>query len=245
MTVEKVPGKLVVLEGIDGSGKTELAKRLSSRGFVWLPSPSWETQIGKQIRSILAGDAPSPGPLPLQLMFAVDRYEMCQTVLMPRLRAGAKIICDRWWYSSFAYGAVDEISVHLVQKIYRDLPVFPDLLLFLDVEPETGIARSGRRARPDMYDGDLAKQTKISETYKRFLEQFFYEEWHHSRSDEDWAMYGPELEKQHRPPVFLDANKSVETVLQEGLAEIYAMLAWTPPSPPAKEPEVNSQGGSA
>lgn len=215
--MEKLPGKMVVLEGIDGCGKTTLASKVAHGRdtYVNLPSPSWEG-TGARVRRILMGQEPSPGPWALQMLFAIDRYEVVERTLLPHLRAGKTVVCDRWWYSGLVYGLYDGLTPVEVTTLYARLPVLPDLVVHLKVDPVRAAQREGKGAGTDMYDGNLARQTALAHSYDVYLGDTHYAA--HQRSSPDQG-----LRPRYREPRVVDANRPVDEVLGDVLALIAAL----------------------
>jgi dTMP kinase len=152
----KHPGKLITFEGLDGSGKsTQLAleaERLRGKGFrVTATREPGGTAVGQQIREIVL-HAPRGALTPfteLALMFAA-RAQHIEEVILPALRFGDVVLCDRFTDSSVAYqGYGRGIPLELIRSLESMLcqGVRPDLTLILEIDPETGARRSGQRNR--------------------------------------------------------------------------------------------------
>ena len=200
-------GKMVVLEGIDGCGKTTHAKALVDviPNALFLASPSWEG-IGGHIREILTGKREHPGAWPLQMLFAVDRYQIEKDVLIPALKEGKTVLCDRWWYSGMAYGAYDGLVRKDIVTLYKQLATAPDLVLHLRVDPTVSVTREGKGGGKDLYDGNVMRQTSLSYLYDQHLE----------------ATYTTDAARLKKLPVFkrIDANRSLEDVRADVLQAI-------------------------
>ena len=147
-------GRFIVFEGIDGSGTTTqatlAAAALRADGFRVLQTrePS-DRPIGMLIRQALQGRVGLPvsgGPLTegtLALLFAADRLDHLEAEILPALRPGQLVICERYLLSSLAYqGAA--CSIDWVEQINAGA-ISPDLTIFLDVKP--GEASRRRAAR--------------------------------------------------------------------------------------------------
>ncbi|MGH9782653.1 MAG: dTMP kinase [Terriglobia bacterium] len=152
----KHPGKLITWEGLDGSGKsTQLAleaQRLRGKGFrVKATREPGGTAVGQQVREIVL-HAPRGSVTPLTelaLMFAA-RAQHIEEVILPALRAGDVVLCDRFTDSSVAYqGYGRGIPLKMIQGLESMLcqGVRPDLTVILEIDPETGARRSGQRNR--------------------------------------------------------------------------------------------------
>src|SRR5687767_13565958 len=101
-------GILIAIEGIDGSGKTTLAKNIFSsleqRGFnTTLTREPGDSELGKQVRQLVCAQNISISPKAQYLLFAVDRAQHFTERIIPALRNNSIIICDRLSDSSLAY----------------------------------------------------------------------------------------------------------------------------------------------
>lgn len=159
---------LIAFEGLDQSGKETQARRLRSRieqsgqRVRAVSFPAYETPIGKEIAAALAGTREF-GPDVMQLLYVANRCEV-----RPKLEAwlgeGDVIICDRYRASSVAYGEAQGLDPKWLEEIQRLLPP-TTLTIFLDIAPETAVARkaTGR----DRYERDLALLGRVRENYRR------------------------------------------------------------------------------
>lgn len=154
-------GRFIVLEGIDGSGTTTQAKHLrdalEARGTaVCLTCEPTPGPVGKLIRQALqrkltVDGAKTPHALSwsaMALLFAADRLDHLDTVVLPALAEGRTVISDRYVLSSLAYQSVTspegESSIPWIREI-NARAVRADLTLVLDV-PDT-VAEERRAAR--------------------------------------------------------------------------------------------------
>ena len=152
----KYPGKLITLEGLDGSGKsTQLAlesDRLRGKGLrVTTTREPGGTAVGQQVRDILLQmQRETVTPLTeLALMFAA-RGQHIEQVILPALRAGQLVLCDRFTDSSVAYqGYGRGIKLELVSGFEKLLcqGIRPDLTVILEIDPATGARRTSHRNR--------------------------------------------------------------------------------------------------
>ena len=137
------PGKFIVLEGLDGAGKSTHAKlaadflRKSEGGVLLTQEPSF-LPAGDLSRRRLAGGWDCP-PECLQLLFAADRADHLAKEILPALENGAAVVAGRYFLSSLAYGAVDVEMEWLAQINSRFLA--PDMTIYLDVPPEVCVQR--------------------------------------------------------------------------------------------------------
>lgn len=168
------PGRLIVFEGIDGTGKTTqiqlLAKALSKRGLdvVCTKEPT-EGQYGQQIREIYQNRYGISREQELEL-FVADRLEHVHTVLEPTLAEGKIILCDRYVLSTVAYQGAAGLDVERIFALNSFAPQ-PDLAFLFEAPPATGIARitGGRREQLNDFEKaeDLARVAAIFASLKQ------------------------------------------------------------------------------
>ena len=146
--------RFITFEGIEGCGKTtqlKLAARwLEDQGFaVCSTREPGGTEIGIQIRKILLSES-SAGLIPLSeaLLYMADRFQHIQDVILPSLKKGEIVLCDRYHDSTIAYqGYARRISLDLLDAIWNHsgATVEPDLTILLDLEPKAGLERSFKK----------------------------------------------------------------------------------------------------
>lgn len=142
-------GKLIVLEGIDGSGKgTQIARltdRLEASGHKVLVTrePS-AGPIGTLIRQALA-DASQFDEATMALLFAADRLEHIRE-MKAHLAAGEIVLCDRYVLSSLAYNS-QTLTLEWILALNQeaDKRLHPDLTLYFDLSEQIALARIGAR----------------------------------------------------------------------------------------------------
>lgn len=158
-------GKLIVVEGIDGTGKSTLASALSEKlHAVKMVYPDRTTFFGGLIDQWLHGKWRVTGENNLhdvdhninaaafQAMQTVNRLETVQA-LLSHLQDGSSVVCDRYWMSGFAYGSADGLNGSLLRRIHALLPQ-PDLSLLVEVPLTVSHARVAKRgqARLEAYE---------------------------------------------------------------------------------------------
>jgi dTMP kinase len=134
----------IVLEGIDGCGKSThakmLARWLQSRGYeVLLTAEPTKGKIGKMIRKVLSGDV-SLEPAALALLFAADRVEHVKEI-QAALDASKIVVCERYYHSNIAYQGAQGVDRQWLLKINEFAPK-PDLVFLLDLDPKAGAQRT-------------------------------------------------------------------------------------------------------
>lgn len=161
-------GKLLTIEGVDGAGTTTqaglLAEELRRRGHeVVLTAEPSGTAVTSRIRKWLKDETvPSHD---LLLCFCADRAIHLHETILPALRRGAFVICDRYTLSTIAYQTSDNDPA-LVRSLCHLHPV-PDLTVILDPPLEVAAARVKRRAMPpDRYERSVAMQLHAAVMYR-------------------------------------------------------------------------------
>ncbi|MGQ9801918.1 MAG: dTMP kinase [Candidatus Saccharicenans sp.] len=138
-------GLLLVMEGIDGSGKSTqvelLARRLRRRGLqvVTLREPT-QGKWGRKIRE-LSKTSGSVKPEEELELFIRDRRENVAKNIRPALEAGQTVILDRYYYSTLAYQGARGLSLEEIRRRHQKFAVVPDLVFILDVPVSTGLRR--------------------------------------------------------------------------------------------------------
>lgn len=168
----------VVFEGIDGSGKTSLARQLYNRlnefgvPSIMLSEPT-ESQVGKQIREILAGEK-KVDPKTMALLFAADRMEhvVGPNGICHHLTSGLAVIEDRYYLSSYAYQMKD-MPLEWVMQINsqaKDI-VKPDVHIFIDASPEVCLDRiyKTRKTTSDIFE-NIETLTQTRENFLKVIE---------------------------------------------------------------------------
>jgi dTMP kinase len=168
-----MPGRFVVLEGGDGSGKTtqvaRLAATLRARGI-----PVLETfepgagSIGKVLRELLLHGPDVIAPMTEALLMAADRAQHVATEVAPALARGDWVVCDRYVPSSLVYqGVVRGLGVARVQAINEMATggLAPDLVVVLDLDDR--VAHDRRAGEADRLEREgLAFHAKVREAYR-------------------------------------------------------------------------------
>ncbi len=157
----KERGAFITLEGIEGAGKSTAMARvtrlLEAAGHSPLTTREpGGTPLGEELRALLL-DHRHHGmttEAELLLMFAARAEHLGQKIL-PALASGRWVVCDRFTDATYAYqgggrGVPAERIRTLEQWVQGDLR--PDLTLLLDLPPETGLDRAGRRSAPDRFE---------------------------------------------------------------------------------------------
>ncbi len=171
------PGRLIVLEGGEGAGKSTHAKFVRD----WLVQHGREVVLTREpggsplaeaIRELVlrAWEEGIDAPTELLLMFAA-RAAHLHARIRPALEAGRDVVCDRFVDATYAYQGAGrgmretDISA-LAEMVLGRLR--PDLVLVLDIDPETGAKRVRGRGAANRFDEEaLAFQSRVRKAYLR------------------------------------------------------------------------------
>lgn len=174
-----LPGRLVALEGPDGSGKTTakdfIADLLKERGYdVVLTREPGGTPIAEKIRSLLLsvedgyGERMLPGTE--AALFAAARHQHIFNLIIPAMVQGKIVITDRFFFSSYAYQGFGRNQMSLVSTLHDVLNrnAMPDNVLYFDVSQEISKARLLARGNGlDRLDAEEdAFKERVNEGYR-------------------------------------------------------------------------------
>ncbi len=164
-------GVFVCLEGGEGAGKSTqsrtLAVALEERGYrALLTFEPGDTPVGKEVRRIVLD--PATGQLSDRtevLLYAADKAEHVDTVVLPALERGEVVITDRYVDSTLAYqGAGRTLVAAEVEQVARwathDLR--PHLTVVLDLDPEHGFGRFAERDRIEGESPEFHRRVRAS-----------------------------------------------------------------------------------
>jgi dTMP kinase len=145
-------GKFITFEGSEGSGKsTQTAKVLeylkSKKIPVMLLREPGGVKISESIRKLLLDvNNAGMGDECETLLYMAARAQMVKEVLMPQLKSGKVILCDRFLDSTLAYqGYGNGIDIKTIEQLgsFATKGINPDLTILFDIQPEKGLGRAG------------------------------------------------------------------------------------------------------
>ncbi|MCL2016205.1 MAG: dTMP kinase [Defluviitaleaceae bacterium] len=165
-------GKFIVIEGLDGSGKTTIANLLQEHfaaknvASVLTKEPT-DNLIGKLIRNVLSGGVYLPIES-LALLFAADRAEHIIRQISPALCEKTHVICDRFIYSSMAYQGRD-LPIKTILQYNQPWLIVPDVTIFIDTDPAECMHRiATTRTHTDIYE----RPKYAKDIRRRYFEAF-------------------------------------------------------------------------
>ena len=170
------PGKFIIFEGIDGSGKSTqtklLKKYLEEQGFLvtLTKEPTNNSSVSQKIRRILNKEVIA-GAKELQELFIQDRKEHLEKVVIPSLKEGKIVISDRYYFSTIVYGESERVSKEWLIEKNKDF-LAPDTTIIIDLDPKICIERiTANRSSIDLFE-KIGKLEKVRDNYKDIAKKF-------------------------------------------------------------------------
>lgn len=170
---EKLPGKLIAVEGLDGSGKSTQIHLVHQ----WLKSKGYRVFFTEWNSSSLVKEATRKGkkrqlltPTTFSLIHATDFADRYERQMLPLLRAGYIVLCDRYMFTSFARDGVRGCDPGWLRRMYGFARV-PDITFFFRLPLEMALGRilEGRPQLKYFEAGmDLGLSADITESFRIF-----------------------------------------------------------------------------
>lgn len=164
-------GLLVAIEGLDGAGKTTVAKKLVEKlkelgykaVYTYEPfSSPFSEALKKYIEE--AGEVEAEIET---LAMALDRLFHVKKVIEPLLKDGCIVITDRYIHSSLAYQGARGIDIEWIKTVNR-YAIEPDLVIYLKVPLEIALERIKKKESKWKYFEDVNRLKKVQEIYELF-----------------------------------------------------------------------------
>jgi dTMP kinase len=201
----------IVFEGIDGSGKSTqvklLKESLTNDGHkIYNTFEPTDSPIGSLIRNIFNRRIQSDNRT-IAALFVADRLDHLLNPIngiLKKLNEGYTVICDRYYFSSYAYHS-DDLSLNwLVEANSQSKDLLkPDINLFIDIDPEISMERLNKdRSSLEIFE-NIEKLKKVKEKY--------YEAFNYLKDCENISI--------------INGNQSIEKVNQDILKEIKDLIA--------------------
>jgi dTMP kinase len=182
-------GKYVVIEGIDGSGKTTQAKLVSEalrvKGLTVLEisEPNTHDAIGKLVREVLSSKI-KVSSVAIQYLFSANRATTHEEIIIPALERGETVLSHRCFWSAVAYGIVDRHAEGDVEQAGNQLLIaqsilsmyhqfiIPDYTFYLDISIDTAMSRLSGMDKPKEIYEKRETLENIKKGYEWLLEKF-------------------------------------------------------------------------
>lgn len=212
---EDLGGKLIVVEGADGSGRSTQIVQLVE----WLETGGRPTvQVGLKRSTLVseelekAQDGNVLSRTTLSLFYATDFADQLENIILPALKAGFIVLADRYIYTLMARDMVRGMDDKWLKNLYG-IALVPDAVFYLSVEPEELVQRNLAKNATldywesgmdlglsrDMFDSFLKYQTQMGEAFRQLQKIYKFE--------------------------IVDANRSMNAVNKELRKKISAVIA--------------------
>jgi dTMP kinase len=204
--VHSYPGRLIIVEGIDGSGKSTQLLLLQK----WLESQGHKVFFTEWNSSRLVRDTTKRGkkaksltPTTFSLLHATDFASRLFHEIMPPLKAGMLVLADRYMYTAFARDVVRGVSPQWVRKLYN-FAIRPDMAFYFKVPIEVAISRllGGTRGQFKYYEAgmDMNLSQDVTESFRLFQSRILIE---YDKIVDEYGL------------IKMDATKDIETQQNE------------------------------
>ena len=213
-----LPGRLIVFEGLDGSGKSTQARLLVK----WLQSRGYRVFLTEWNSSELVADAIRRGkkrglltPTTFSLLHATDFADRFDRHILPPLRAGYIVVCDRYVYTAYARDSARGCNPDWVRNSFSFAPI-PDKTLYFQVPVPVSLQRKlASREKISYYEAgmDLGLSDSVVDSYERFQKRIKHEYDRLATTD---------------GLVTLDASRPIESVVRAVRSEVRPLLAGFP-----------------
>ncbi len=217
LDVQALTGKLIVVEGADGSGRSTQIARLVQ----WLEACGHHTiQVGLKRSSLVSEELEQAqqgnilSRTTLSLFYATDFADQLENIILPALRAGSMVLADRYIYTLMARDLVRGMDEAWLRNLYG-IALAPDAVFYLEVRPELLVQRVCAKNQAldywesgldlglsrDMFDSFLKYQGLMRDTFRSLQ-----------------RIYGFQIVDGERAPEVIsdDLKQKIEGVLRKG-----------------------------
>src|SRR5271163_3750865 len=207
-------GKLIVVEGADGSGRSTQIARLVD----WLETNGHATvQVGLKRSTLVSSELEQAqqgnilSRTTLALFYATDFADQLENIILPALKAGFIVLADRYIYTLMARDMVRGMNEPWLKNLYG-IALQPDAVFYLSVEPQELVQRNLAKNATldywesgmdlglsrDVFDSFLKYQTQMQETFRKLQKTYDFD--------------------------IVDANRSTDSITRELRKKIGALL---------------------
>ncbi len=168
-------GTFIVLEGLDGAGVSGHAKLLDAylkqKGYRTLLTKEPTTgPIGRVIKEVLKTNG-GASYKSIQLLFCADRAKHLEDEILPALAQGKVVVCDRYMFSTLAYGFASGVDTHWLYNVNREFRM-PDLTVFIDISPDVSITRIEKKGKQRELFEKRETLSKVRKAYLNLAKRF-------------------------------------------------------------------------
>jgi dTMP kinase len=171
-------GRLIVIEGIDGAGKSTQARmlydELCHRGIATVLSREpTDSKYGQKIRELAQDGREAASPEEEYRLFLEDRKIHVNDLILPALKDGKVVILDRYYFSTIAYQSARGLDPEKIRRENEAFCPIPDIVLLMDVPTNTGIHRikQYRKETPNLFE-KKSYLDKVARNLARLDDQF-------------------------------------------------------------------------
>ncbi len=209
----------IVIEGIEGSGKSTLIKFLEKKfnertKEVLCTREPGGSKLGEKIRPLLLSlKEEKLSPKAELLLFLADRAEHVEKIIRPSLEKNTVVLCDRYIYSTMAYqGYARGLDLDFLTTCndFATSKLVPDLVILLDLDVETGLARA--RGRNSAEASDEGKFEAEERDFHEKVRQGFL------------TMLATDKARHDKKVLILDASKKADDIQHEAWDYIESLL---------------------
>lgn len=190
--IDEVQGKLIVIEGADGSGRSTQMRLLTN----WLEGKGHAiVDVGLKRSNLVSAELGQAmqgnilSPITLSLFYATDFADQVENKIIPALKAGFIVLADRYIYTLMARDIIRGGDQLWLTKIYEEIALVPDAVFYLDVAPRFLIERNFQkeagldywesgmdiRLSRDIFDSFLKYQRKIKQIFRNLHKKYSFE----------------------------------------------------------------------
>ena len=218
--LQKLAGKLIVVEGADGSGRsTQIAKLVD-----WLEACGHGTvQVGLKRSTLVSEELEHAqngnilSHTTLSLFYATDFADQLENIILPALRAGFMVLADRYIYTLMARDIVRGMDEKWVKNVYG-IALIPDAVFYLNVSPEELVQRNlAKNAALDYWESgmDIALTRDIFDSFIQY-QKLMTEQFQRMQNT-----YGFRIIDGHRgvDQIYAELQKQIEALLSGSPAE--------------------------